>query len=175
MSAPLRLVVLTEVGRGPGLGHFRRCMALGLAAVELGAHARLLVAGDVPVEPSRDGRRRLEFEPCNWLERSDVGVAALDHGPADVVIVDSYAATAAFLESLGARVPCAVLLDDLADRATPVDVVVNGGFHAPQLRYRGKPDGVYLLGPRYALPSRSGRPRIMIASASIAASPRSGP
>jgi spore coat polysaccharide biosynthesis predicted glycosyltransferase SpsG len=151
MSAPLRLAVLTEAGHGPGLGHFRRCMALGFAAVELGAQVRLLVAGDIPPEPSRDGRRRLDFEPCDWLGRADVGFAALDHGPADVIIVDSYAATAAFLERLGAHVPCAVLLDDLADRATPVDVVVNGGFQAAQLRYRGKPDSVYLLGPRYAL------------------------
>jgi len=51
-------------------------------------------------------------------------------------------------------VSCAVLIDDLADRPTPVDVVVNGGFHAPRLHYRGKPDSVYLLGPRYALLDR---------------------
>jgi UDP-2,4-diacetamido-2,4,6-trideoxy-beta-L-altropyranose hydrolase len=149
MSALPRVTFLTEAGCGPGLGHVRRCVALGIAAADLGARVRVLVAGDVPPEPLRDGR--LKLEPCEWIKALDVGCDALDHGPADVVIVDSYAATETFLARLGARVPCAVLIDDLADRPTPVDVVVNGGFHAGRLTYRGKPDTVYLLGPRYVL------------------------
>ena len=146
MSAALRVTILTEAGRGPGLGHFRRCVALGTAAADLGGRVRVLVAGNVPPEPPRDGR--LEFEPCDWIKG---GVAALDNAVADVVIVDSYTATASFLARLAARVPCAVLIDDLSDRPTPVDVVVNGGFHATRLTYRGKPDTIYLLGPQYVL------------------------
>jgi UDP-2,4-diacetamido-2,4,6-trideoxy-beta-L-altropyranose hydrolase len=146
MSAPLRVTLLTEAGRGPGLGHFRRCVALGTAAADLGARVRVLVAGNVPPEPPRD--RRLEIEPCDWIK---AGVAALDNAVADVVIVDSYTATGTLLARLAGRVPCAVLIDDLADRPTPVDVVVNGGFHASRLTYRGKPDTIYLLGPQYVL------------------------
>ena len=146
MSAALRVTILTEAGGGPGLGHFRRCVALGTAAADLGARVRVLVAGNVPPEPPRDGR--LEFEPSDWIMG---GVAALDNAVADVVVVDSYTATGTFLARLAARVPCAVLIDDLADRTTPVDMVVNGGFHASRLTYRGKPDTIYLLGPQYVL------------------------
>jgi UDP-2,4-diacetamido-2,4,6-trideoxy-beta-L-altropyranose hydrolase len=146
MSALPRVTFLTEAGCGPGLGHVRRCVALGTAAADLGARVRVLVAGDVPPEPPRDAR--LEFEPCDWIKG---GVATLDHGAADVVVIDSYTATGSFLARLAARAPCTVLIDDLADRPTPVDVVVNGGFHASRLIYRGKPDTSYLLGPQYVL------------------------
>lgn len=146
MNAPLRMTVLTEAGHGPGLGHLRRCVALGTAAADLGARVRVLVAGNVPPEPPRDGR--LEFEACDWVQG---GVASLDHRATDVVVIDSYAATGTFLSRLAARAPCTVLIDDLADRPTPVDVVVNGGFHASHRTYRGKPDTSYLLGPQYVL------------------------
>ena len=149
MSEPLRVTVLTEAGHGPGLGHVRRCVALGGAAVELGARVRILVAGEIPPDPPRDGR--LELEPCDWIKTADAAFAAVDHAAADVVVVDSYAVTDAVLARLGTRVPCLVLIDDLADRPTPVDVVVNGGFHAARLTYQGKPDTIYLLGPRYVL------------------------
>jgi spore coat polysaccharide biosynthesis predicted glycosyltransferase SpsG len=149
MSAPLRVTVLTEAGHGPGLGHVRRCLALGRAAVEHGASVRVLVAGDLPPDRPRDERLRLEA--CDWIQTADAGFAALDHTPADVVVVDSYMVTEAFVARLGTRVPCVVMIDDLADRPTPVDVVVNGGFHAAHLTYRGKPDTIYLLGPSYVL------------------------
>jgi len=149
MSAPLRVTILTEAGHGPGLGHVRRCVALGRAAVALGADVRVLVAGELPSDPSRDEGLRLE--PCDWIKTADAGFAALDHTPADVVVVDSYAVGDAMLTRLGARGPYVVLIDDLADRPTPVDVVVNGGFHAPRLTYHGKPNTTYLLGPRYVL------------------------
>jgi spore coat polysaccharide biosynthesis predicted glycosyltransferase SpsG len=149
MSAPLHVTILTEAGHGPGLGHVRRCVALGRAALELGAGVRVLVAGEVPTDPSRDERLRLE--PCDWIKNAEAGFAALDHTPADVVVVDSYAVGEAMLTRLGARGPSVVLIDDLADRPTPLDVVVNGGFHAARLTYHGKPDTVYLLGPRYVL------------------------
>jgi len=149
MSAPLRVTVLTEAGHGPGLGHVRRCVALGRAAVEAGASVRVLVAGDLPPDRPRDERVRLE--PCDWRDTTDVGLRALDHTPADVVVVDSYVVSDELLARLGTRVSCVVLIDDLADRPTPVDVVVNGGFHAARLTYQGKPDTLYLLGPRYVL------------------------
>jgi UDP-2,4-diacetamido-2,4,6-trideoxy-beta-L-altropyranose hydrolase len=149
MSAPLRVTVLTEAGHGPGLGHVRRCVALGRAAVELGARVCVLVAGEIPPDPPRDERLRLE--PSDWINTADAAFAALDHAAADVVVVDSYAVSDALLARLGTRVACVVLIDDLADRPTPVDVVVNGGLHAARLTYHGKPDTVYLLGPRYVL------------------------
>lgn len=150
MSGALRIAVLTEAGRGAGLGHLRRCLALSAAATELGAQARLFVAGDMPAGLS-SGSAKADLEPCGWTTSPESALAAVDRWPADVVVVDSYAAAAELLERLGARVLCLVLVDDLADRPTPVDVVVNGGYHAGRLHYQGRPETVYLLGPRYAL------------------------
>lgn len=149
MSGQQQVTVLTEAGHGPGLGHVRRCIALGRAAVELGADVRVLVAGGVPLGPPLGPRLRLEA--CDWTTAVDAALGALHPAGADVVVVDSYAARATLLATLGRGGRCVVLIDDLADRPTPVDMVVNGGFHATHLTYHGRPDTVYLLGPRYAL------------------------
>ncbi len=145
----LRVSIFTETGRGVGLGHVRRCLALRGAAAEAEAQTRVFVAGDIPIAFASGADT--ELEPCDWIAAVEPALAVLDRWPADVVVVDSYSVTGQTLERLGARVPCLVLVDDLADRATPVDVVVNGGYHAARLHYRGRPDTVYLLGPRYAL------------------------
>jgi spore coat polysaccharide biosynthesis predicted glycosyltransferase SpsG len=130
---------LTGAGRGVGLGHLRRCQALAAALGAHGAAARFLVDGDV-------GAARLE-----WTRDPTLAVAALEAWRPDVVVVDSYRAGVELLERIAALAPCAVAVDDLADRPLPVHLVVNGAWHAARFVYRGRPDTAFLLGPEYAL------------------------
>jgi len=65
------------------------------------------------------------------------------------LIVDSYDVTGACLATLdGVTV---IVIDDLADRDLPVDLVINGGADASDLVYRVAADTRLLLGPRYSL------------------------
>lgn len=136
---PLRVAFLTEAGPGVGLGHLRRCEALAAALGTRGVAARFLVDGDV-------GPARLE-----WTRDPARAVAALVAWRPDVVVIDSYRAGAELLERIATLAPCAVAVDDLADRPLPVHLVVNGAWHAARLVYRGRPDTAFLLGPEFAL------------------------
>jgi UDP-2,4-diacetamido-2,4,6-trideoxy-beta-L-altropyranose hydrolase len=85
---------------------------------------------------------------------------------ADALVVDSYDAPTDRLADSGVRV--VAVIDDLADRALPVTVVVNGAAHARDLRYHVRSDTTLCLGLEYALlraefsvePQRTTRSRI---------------
>ena len=70
-------------------------------------------------------------------------------GP-DAIVVDSYKATPAFLGALRALASPVVAVDDTAERALPVDVVVNGSIAAESLPYARTAETTLLLGSRYA-------------------------
>jgi UDP-2,4-diacetamido-2,4,6-trideoxy-beta-L-altropyranose hydrolase len=142
MAGPA-VTVLAEAGRGVGLGHLRRCQALAAALTDSGAAVELLVAGE--------GWEAAAATRLDWLGDAGALRATLRARPPDALVVDSYRADAALLRDLGTQAPCVVAVDDLADRALPVSIVVNGGWHAPRLAYRTLPETVRLLGSQYAL------------------------
>ncbi len=141
-SAPV-VTVLAEAGRGVGLGHLRRCQALTAALTASGASVELVVAGQ--------GWEPAAAVGLDWLGDTAALRAALRARRPDAVVVDSYRADAALLRDLGTQAPCVVAVDDLADRALPVSIVVNGGWPAPRLTYRTLPETVRLFGSQYAL------------------------
>jgi UDP-2,4-diacetamido-2,4,6-trideoxy-beta-L-altropyranose hydrolase len=147
--SPIRIALLPDSGPGVGLGHVSRCLALGRAAAALGARVRLVGGPDACAAA---------LARCAALETIAVatvnGEAALDRLEeieTDVVVVDSYRVSASLLAALPSIATSVVAVDDLADRALPVDVIVNGGLAAEELPYRRAPGTRLLLGPRYAL------------------------
>lgn len=148
MNAPLGVLFLTSAGPGIGLGHLRRCMALADVLRELGTTAGFAVAGDV--EQLRvAGLEPPGMEVLDWVREPALAVDALIRLEPDAVIVDSYAATPGLLARLRAHGAYMAVIDDLGDRLLPVDLIVNGAYHAVTIPYRGLPETAFLLGPNY--------------------------
>ena len=138
------VVFVTEAGPGVGLGHLRRCEALGAALCRWGATARFLVDGQADSAGP-------DLTLLAWTRDPALACRVLAETRPDAVAVDSYHASPELFERLRSVAGCVVAIDDLADRALPAHLVVNGAFHAAQLPYRGAPDTMFLLGPEYAL------------------------
>ena len=142
---------VTHGGPGVGLGHVRRCLALAAAWSREGA--RTVFATPIADGHTADFVRRAGFETIAvpWdVAPGELSAELLARGVA-IAVVDSYAASSALLVGLGDVVEQVVVVDDLADRPLPADVVVNGGIAAAALPYDRSGDTLFLLGPRYAL------------------------
>lgn len=148
MSA-VHVAFVTAGGPDIGLGHLSRCAALCRAAVAEGARASVLLPEPARMMPLLRGVGA-EVLPSLWAIDPAGARAVLAGLAPDAIVVDSYAATPHFLESLRAMAPV-VAVDDMANRPLPVDVVVNGSPGAETLAYVRRPGTTYLLGPRYAL------------------------
>ncbi|HEX7809074.1 MAG TPA: UDP-2,4-diacetamido-2,4,6-trideoxy-beta-L-altropyranose hydrolase [Thermoanaerobaculia bacterium] len=135
------LVAVTEGGSSVGLGHIRRCLTLAAALRKHGVDVAFRVAGG---EAAEAVARDAGFAAESYGDLASVDeMAALD---ADAVLIDSYRATTDVFRACRATT---IAMDDLADRALPVDMVINTTIGASRLAYDTR--GVLLLGPRYAL------------------------
>jgi spore coat polysaccharide biosynthesis predicted glycosyltransferase SpsG len=150
MSAPPSVLFLTVAGAGAGLGHVKRCAALGSALAGLGASVRFAVAGDLqrlgPLGIALPG-----FETPQWIGSSRLTLEIVERSGADLVVVDAYGATDELLRAIRTRGAVVAAIDDLADRELPVDVVVNGAYHAERRPYAEVSGRRLLLGPRFTL------------------------
>src|SRR5262245_27577931 len=116
MKASVELMV--ECGPAIGLGHLRRCNALGLALAARGAMCRFAVT-------SRDGLPALEA--AGWtagLWKS--GSEGLD---CDAVVVDGYLYDLDLLRRLKGSV-MRIVIDDLASRPLEAELLVNPNLYA---------------------------------------------
>jgi UDP-2,4-diacetamido-2,4,6-trideoxy-beta-L-altropyranose hydrolase len=159
----------TTAGKQIGFGHLRRCLTLaGELRRAAGAASPICFWVDsdpaaVQVAAAAGFEARLLLGP-----EPDATAACLEAGEVGTLVVDSYAVAPASFSAWRRRVGSLVVLDDLADRALDVDVVVNGSPHAAQLSYRTASGAQLLLGPRYALlrphfrdlPPRRAAPRV---------------
>jgi UDP-2,4-diacetamido-2,4,6-trideoxy-beta-L-altropyranose hydrolase len=152
-------------GRQAGLGHVRRCLSLAGALRERGVECSFVAHGDAGV--------------AGWVGAAGFPATVVHSGldligavreaaavrAASAIVIDSYEVPPAGLSTLLALSTAVVAIDDLADRALPVHLVVNGGVEASALNYRGLSDTQYLLGPAYALlrPEFADEPRRAIA------------
>src|SRR5262245_23336379 len=146
---PVHIGFVTDGGPEIGLGHLGRCVALCRAAVAQGARASFLLPEPARIKPFLRGVD-VEILRSPWPVDPAGARATLIMLRPDAIVVDSYAAPPNFLEALR-DVARLVVVDDMADRRLPVDVVVNGGAGAQTLPYDRQPGTTYLLGPRYAL------------------------
>lgn len=145
--------IRTQAGKGIGLGHVRRCLALAKALSWVGAQAGFVVdEDDRTVEliraqgfptvgvPSGDALAQTYTKFREWQVRA--------------VIADSYELDTPSLAVLRDVAGFLVVIDDLANHEIPADIVTNSGIHASSLPYSGLPGTLYLLGPAFALLSR---------------------
>ena len=68
---------------------------------------------------------------------------------ARALVIDSYEVREECLSRV--RASLVAVIDDLADRSLPVDLVINGAANACELAYRTSPGTRLLLGPEYVL------------------------
>jgi UDP-2,4-diacetamido-2,4,6-trideoxy-beta-L-altropyranose hydrolase len=130
------MIVLTRGGGVVGLGHVRRCLTLAGALRREGIGCSFHVWGEGAAFVAQQG-----FEAIT-VDRLDEGIEG-----AGALLIDSYKFDDRLL-SLGAPT---VVIDDLAARPLPADMIINPGAGAEALAYAARPDTILLLGVRYAL------------------------
>jgi UDP-2,4-diacetamido-2,4,6-trideoxy-beta-L-altropyranose hydrolase len=133
-----------------GLGHLRRCLSLADALRDRGAECHFIVtSGDRAREYlSRRGITAHAVAQENDVDLCDT-CAIAEELKVHALVIDSYEVTEDSLSR--PRVPVVAVLDDLADRFLPVNLVVNGAPLASRLRYRVAPHTRLLLGSEFLL------------------------
>jgi UDP-2,4-diacetamido-2,4,6-trideoxy-beta-L-altropyranose hydrolase len=143
--------VRTHGGPRIGLGHGRRCLTLAIALHRLGAPVLFIVEDDASTVALIE---RHGFE-CHCVEvgraEPNATIEIVRDRCLKVLIADSYDIDTPYLEAVQPHVETLVTLDDLADRALPVDVVINAAIDASQLPYARLTQARLLLGPQYCL------------------------
>ncbi len=144
------IAFLTDAGEQIGLGHLRRCMTLGAALQEKGCEVRFIVprAPLVQMLLRQNGFSEsvpIDFESSTLLKETR---AILTQFAAEFLIIDSYRIRNVHSGSVPARVG---VLDDLADRWLPVDLVINSGVSASDLNHQVPSHTRLLLGAEYVL------------------------
>ena len=146
--------IRTHGGPGIGLGHVRRCLTLAGALVQLGTRVGFVVNDD-------DALLRLildrGYAAVGVAEGQDLAstAAILKDWQARVLITDSYDLPYEYLAAWRETIGVLAIIDDLANRELPADVVTNSAVNAAQVLYHALPETIFLLGPSYARCGRS--------------------
>lgn len=131
-------IIRADGGSGVGLGHVRRCFALGKALKARGLEVVVLA----PSEELADlaAAAGLAATPCGADE-----AAIMDKAEgASVLVFDHY-----HLDMSRLSAPILLAFDDTEDRPTPADVVVNGSPAASAIFYASLGAKRVLSGPAY--------------------------
>jgi len=150
MRDVLRVLFHTKGGRTIGFGHLRRCLSLAQMLRHLGVTSLFMVGEE---RAALDAVAFAGFEAIPVpVESGGAGVAAVSRiRQSQAIVVDSYSVGRDDLLALRADEGVIVVIDDLADRDLPVDLVVNGAVNAERFPYRRLGSTTYLLGAAYAL------------------------
>ena len=150
MTQGTHCLIRTGGGKHVGFGHVRRCLSLAGALRELKVTSVFLVDGDAEV---KGHIAQAGFEVVSVRPDEDLAQVLAESRVrcARAIVVDSYALNTGYFHALAAAGALSVAIDDLADRHSPVTVIVNGTPGAERLAYRALPDTLCLLGPRYML------------------------
>jgi UDP-2,4-diacetamido-2,4,6-trideoxy-beta-L-altropyranose hydrolase len=167
----VKVVVRTDASAQIGTGHFARCLTLANAMRARGAEttfvARHLAAGFGDRLKAEGHRLHLieggghpdELAHSSWLGGAQTFDAEqtlrlLTGAVVDWIVVDHYALDARWERQVRSRASRLLAIDDLADRAHDVDLLVDQNFYpdsgeryAALLSARCRP----LLGPRFAM------------------------
>jgi UDP-2,4-diacetamido-2,4,6-trideoxy-beta-L-altropyranose hydrolase len=142
----MKAVIVAEGSSSSGFGHVRRCLSLADVLAARGVAVAFSVWGDMRVSDLI----RPEGYEVRASSEGAVSPGSVETMRPDVIVADSYSLTSRHLEALRGIAPL-VVIDDLADRFFPADIVVNSSPHAPGLKYRALPGTRFLLGPEYAI------------------------
>jgi len=144
----MRVAIRTHGDARIGLGHVRRCLSLAVALSGRGAKCHFVV-NDAPVV--LELIRSLGFPAVPVGERlRGSGEAAVSGLSPECIVADSYDLSADDLARLRG-IARLIVIDDLADRELPADVVVNCAPSATASVYRAGTGTRFLLGPAYAM------------------------
>jgi len=167
MKGPL-IGVRTHGGPTVGLGHVRRCLALASALQRLHASVLFIVSDDANTL-SLIERHSFEHVSTDASHREpDATLQIVRERNVAALITDSYDIDRPYLAAVQPYVKPLVVLDDMADRSLPADMVVNAAIGAETLPYADLTHARLLLGSRYCLlreefahePDRSIRPDV---------------
>ncbi|MFC1577318.1 UDP-2,4-diacetamido-2,4,6-trideoxy-beta-L-altropyranose hydrolase, partial [Candidatus Omnitrophota bacterium] len=118
----MKIVILTEGGKGIGSGHLVRCLALYQAFTKMGIEPMFVV---------NKRRTNLGFLKLNRVK--DIRAYSLNRllkmlGPDDILVIDSYLISKDFYNKVSKRVRLLVSIDDLGRIRYPKGVVLNGSI-----------------------------------------------
>lgn len=173
INAPLCVAIRADASATSGLGHIKRCLALGRVLMQLGSRVTVVSrASDVDVHSVVQGAglehlllardegpsvassfEAAASESAQESDANETAGALIERRPSWVV-VDHYALGrpwhAAMRSALGSSI---AVIDDLADRPLQADWVLNHNLSADPTSYERLTDrGAHILcGPRYAL------------------------
>jgi UDP-2,4-diacetamido-2,4,6-trideoxy-beta-L-altropyranose hydrolase len=149
MSGPV-VAFRTDGSESIGLGHIRRCMTLARVLQKQGGVIHFVVNQDPLVSGFL---RKNGFDGVTVETQADCDLSqTLGHvrrWDAQALVVDSYAVKVECFAQV--RELLVAVIDDLADRPLPVDLVINGAANACNLSYQTSPRTKLLLGPEYVL------------------------
>lgn len=152
----MQVAIVTHSGPRVGLGHLRRCLTIADELAARGASVGFVLGSDPDGHATVRGRG---FDTTAIPEHVISGIVpAVRAFSPNVIVADSYDLFAADLDALRA-IARLVVIDDLADRQLPADLVWNGGIQATASQYatRVAPQTRLLLGTAYALLAREYR------------------
>ena len=144
------VVFRTGGNKQVGLGHLRRCLSLAEALRRLGTDCFFLLDED-PVCIDQVAAAGFEAICIQSGEDLSQTIEQCRRRKAQAIVADSYALDAAYLIGLRETKAMVAVIDDLADRELPVDLVVNGAIDAAKLAYHAEKTTRFLLGPQYVL------------------------
>lgn len=157
-----RFKILTEAGRGIGLGHFTRCTAIFEEILNLGFD----VTFDVFLKETSFSDYKLTSKDWLNLPKSEV------FNGVDVALIDSYLVSKEWLSIVNDMGVKLILLDDYNRIIYPANLVINPNVFAESIDYSnqtskciGGPDYLILRKPFRLKKEKSiydGKPRLLI-------------
>lgn len=144
MLPVVKVTILTEGGRGIGLGHITRCLSLYQAFEDYGVQAEILINGDESVMGLLGN---IKHERFNWLVQN--GDLFEKIKGADIVIIDSYLAGLDLYVKISNMVNILACFDDDLRLDYPRGIIINGAVLAEQMPYPKRENVKYLLGTQY--------------------------
>lgn len=151
----MRVLLRADATPSIGTGHVMRCMALALAARELGADASLCGRVTVPWVARRLESEAIPFlplhDPLPEREDADALLEIVGKNRPDSVVLDGYHFGTECQRAVKSAVDALMVIDDCNHLAEYcADFLLNQNLGAENLPYRGD-IGEKLLGPGYAL------------------------
>lgn len=156
MSRNNEIFIRADANHSIGMGHIMRCLSIADAFTMVNETKISFVLADDNAYQLICGRgysavvlntdyTNMESELCRWPETEP-----------ELIVVDSYYVTKAYLQKLRNRTEKLIYIDDLASFAYPVDILINYNIYAPYINYHDiyisnkLSEPFLILGARYA-------------------------
>ncbi len=161
MTSPLRVAMRADAGPALGSGHVMRCLTLAAALRQRGAQVHFVCRaslGNLASRITADGHGLSllgdALTPEQDAQQTRAALAEAWHGAGcELLLVDHYGLGAAWEQALRPACRHLAAIDDLADRAHDVDLLLDQNLGRTVSDYAAllPAPAVRLIGPRFAL------------------------